>query len=99
MNLAAITLGKFAGEIAPELIGKVLHKIGDSNPQFKNLLSSFGNKQKISLESLHLTPEQMNQINHMQEVAQDQGLKEFDLEINGARFTLDIAENLLTPKC
>lgn len=101
MNYLGLLAGDVAGtigtKIAQELIQAVTPAIKSGGKEFFDIFQKNIDTEKLNLQDLNLDQEEKSSIMELRNLAIENGLSKFEIEINGNKYQMHTKDLSLTP--
>ena len=98
MNVVALLAGNLIGGTAEGIADKFIKKLMPSNaPRFLDALKQYRGEDKLGLNDVDLSREEEQSLIEMRNMAQQKGIENLEVEINGKRYLMDTKDVSFVP--
>ncbi len=98
MNVVGLLAGNIVGGAAEGIADKFIKNLMPSNaPRFLDALKEYRGNDKLGINDLDLSREEEQSILEMRNTAQQKGIANLEIEINGKRYLMDTRDVSFVP--
>lgn len=98
MNVAGLLAGNLVGTALETVAGKFINSLAPSSaPRFLETLKQAGSQDRLTINDLDLSREEEISLMEMRTSAQQKGIENLEIEINGKRYLMDTKDISFVP--
>ena len=98
MNVASLLAGNLVGATLESVAAKFINNVAPAKaPKFLDTLKQIGTQDRLGLDDLDLSREEEVSLMEMRTSAQQKGIENLEVEINGKRYLMDTKDASFVP--
>ena len=98
MNIASLLAGNLIGTTLDGVADRFINNLTPSKtPKFLDTFKQFGTQDRLKIEDLDLNREEEARLMEMRSSAQQKGIKNLEVEINGNRYLMNTQDLSFVP--